>query len=147
MTGTRQNYARKYTIAIDELAYDFEVLSEEAGKLALTEPPEDGAYVNGLFLQGCDWSNEEMTLVESKPKELFVVFPTILLLPKKIVDIDTDRHLYSCPVYKTSERRGMLSTTGHSTNYVLSIDVPMADEHTQKHWIKRGVALLTQLDT
>jgi dynein heavy chain len=26
------------------------------------------------------------------------------------------------------------------------IRVPMAKEHTQQHWIKRGVAMLSQLD-
>ena len=56
-------------------------------------------------------------------------------------------HAYSCPVYKTSFRQGALSTTGHSTNFVMYVRVPMAAEHEQKHWIKRGAAMLTQLDS
>ena len=45
LTGVLQNFARRYTIPIDEIVYDFEFLSEEPDM-----KPEDGAYVNGLYL-------------------------------------------------------------------------------------------------
>jgi len=41
-------------IAIDELNFDFEVFSEQNKKNA-DVAPADGAYVYGLFLEGCRW--------------------------------------------------------------------------------------------
>ncbi len=36
-----------------------------------------------------------------------------------------DRTAYKCPLYKTVDRRGALSTTGHSTNFIFYIDTPI----------------------
>lgn len=62
-------------------------------------------------------------------------------LKKNIVQ---SQKVYVCPLYKTSERKGTLSTTGHATNFV--IPIMLATKLRPQHWIKRGVALLCQLD-
>lgn len=91
-----------------------------------------------------------MRLGDQLPKVLHEVFPAIHLqpVPKDKSKLETmekkDFCYYTCPVYKTSERRGVLSTTGHSTNFVLPIYLP--SEQHDSFWIKRGAALLCQLD-
>ena len=69
--------------------------------------------------------------------------PYIWLIPKENYSLPLTG-IYECPVYKTLTRAGTLSTTGHSTNYVLAIAIPT--DKTQSHWIKRGVALICALD-
>jgi dynein heavy chain len=66
----KQNYARKYVIAIDQIDFDFEVMSDPS-KYDLQKGPEDGAYIYGLFLEGCRWNSETSVLAESQPKVLY----------------------------------------------------------------------------
>ena len=138
LTGVMQNFARKHTIPIDTVAWDFEMKPEDE----YAEKPEDGAYVNGLFLEGARFDKKTMMLAESEPKVLYTNMPVVRIVPMRGDDIKP-MPSYSLPIYRTAERRGVLATTGHSSNFVLDMRVPT--DKDPSHWTLRGVAALLNL--
>jgi dynein heavy chain len=139
-TGTSQNYARTYKIPIDTLGYDFLYPKEQRA----TERPKDGVICYGIFFEAARWDWDTLNIEESEPKVLFPMVPTLHLVPCKKVE-EKQFPAYECPCYKVSTRKGVLSTTGHSTNFVMIIKIPSS--MPESHWIKRGTAMLTSLDT
>ena len=138
-TGVMQNYARKHKFPIDTITFDFECLPQEGD---YGTKPEDGAYIDGMYVEGARWDHQYGVLAESKPKVLYSEAPKMWLQPCRGQDIKTFSH-YLCPVYRTPERRGTLATTGHSTNFVIALRIP--SDKPQSHWIRRGVAFLLSL--
>ena len=140
LTAANQNYARKNDIAIDQIDFAFSVLEATPGN---TEPPTDGVYIYGLFLEGARYDHTTGVLAECEPKVLFTDIPMMWFRPMEVQNIPVVPH-YNCPLYKTSERKGTLSTTGHSTNFVMFLKLP--SDRPAAHWIRRGLAALCQLD-
>ena len=142
LTGTLQNFARSEEVPIDTISFDFEVLDVDPE--TITTPPASGCYVRGLFLEGARWDPAQHSLAESRPKELYTDFPVVWLKPVANRDPNSGTGRYLCPVYKTLDRAGELSTTGLSTNFVISIEIP--SHVPEEHWIQRGAALFCALD-
>ncbi|GLC47993.1 hypothetical protein PLESTB_000047400 [Pleodorina starrii] len=140
LTASLQNYARKRHAPIDTVGFGFETLGLDPA--AHRQPPSEGVYVHGMFLEGCGWSAAAQRLAESQPKVLFVPAPVMWLRPRPAEQRHDYPH-YDCPLYRTADRRGVLATTGHSTNFVMFVKLPT--DMPPSHWIMRGVALLTQL--
>ena len=73
---------------------------------------------------------------------LFSPAPMLKLVPCDSSEQRVFPH-YECPLYRTPERRGVLATTGHSTNFVMQLLIP--SDKPASHWIRRGVAWLLTL--
>jgi len=140
LTAALQNYARSAKIPIDEVGYDFVTLGMDEKEY--DEAPESGVYVHGLFLEGCGWDSKDQELSESLPKKLFTPAPVIHLVPKLRTNFKDFPH-YACPVYRTAERRGVLATTGHSSNFIMYLKMPTSKD--PDHWTLRGTAMISQL--
>ncbi|KAL7993493.1 putative dynein heavy chain region D6 P-loop domain, dynein heavy chain, domain-2 [Plasmopara halstedii] len=159
MTGTIQNHARRYKMPIDSLSFEFIMMSASVEQLQT--PPDNGYYTYGLFLEGARWNSETKALDDPLPRELFAKMPVIHLLPQMNRD-PPQKGIYRCPVYKILTRTGTLSTTGHSTNFIMWLEIPsnkptifrnsLVSETNaqvlfadQEYWIKAGVACFCSL--
>jgi dynein heavy chain len=103
LTGTLQNYARKYVVSIDLLSFEFKIMDMKWEDISTK--PVDGCYIRGLFLEGARWDSGKKTLDESRPKELYTEMDVIWLLPKASRKMPSTG-IYECPLYKTLTRAG-----------------------------------------
>ena len=114
-------------------ALDMVVLHNEVTRSLkddIVNPPVEGVYVFGLFLEGAGWDRRGARLTEPKPKVLFEALPIIHISAHLTKDVDPK--MYSCPVYKKPRRTDL--------TYIASVE--LKSTQNPDHWILRGVALL-----
>lgn len=142
LTAILQTTARSNNIAIDALGWDFTV--QTLDDVNLTEPPRDGAYVKGLYIEGAGWSRKQACIIEASPMQLVTPLPTILFKPIEMLKAKTKKNIYPCPCYYYPNRAGEGGAKAWS--YTITVDLKTG-ECTPDHWIKRGVAILMSLET
>nr|XP_056709345.1 dynein axonemal heavy chain 14 [Euleptes europaea] len=169
LTAVLQNYARLNEISVDCLTFAHKVLPFTQNKeqdlrgfkrneyilhkaFQESSAPKTGVIIFGLYIDGACWSPTQEVLEDPDMHTRFYPLPDILFLPQQIASHPSFCYLedevmfllYECPLYQTPQRSGILSTTGISSNFVTSVNLPT--QLTPSHWITRGVALLCQLD-
>uniref|UniRef100_A0A7M4FA16 Dynein axonemal heavy chain 6 n=1 Tax=Crocodylus porosus TaxID=8502 RepID=A0A7M4FA16_CROPO len=160
LTGTLQNHARKYNLPIDELSFSYNVIPVYRDQAHVTEAlktsqfgqelpmdmelpsPEDGVLVHGMFMDASRWDDEEMVIEDALPRQMNPMLPVVHFEPQR--NYEPSLSLYQSPLYKTGARAGTLSTTGHSTNFVVTVLLP--SKRPSDYWISKGAALLCQLN-
>ena len=151
MTGVLQTHARKYQQPIDSLNFNFSVLDGKETAEDIDAPAEDGVLIDGLFVDNARWNRERKYLDESEPGVMCSNLPVIHFSPVQHyvpppLLAPADPKEYQCPLYKTSVRAGILSTTGQSTNFVLCVGLPIRPGTDSDFWVLQGVALLCALN-
>lgn len=118
-------------------ALDTVILSNEVLKYLkddLSQPPDEGVYVYGLYLEGAGWDRRGCKLVEPKPKVLNEVLPVIHIFAINSTGVSDTKH-YSCPIYKKPRRTDLT----YIAAVLLKTSLP------PDHWVLRGVALLCDI--
>lgn len=141
-TAALQMHARKNLLEIDKLAFKTNILGF-ADASNVQQMPEVGVNMHGNFIEGAKWDYKRKQIDDMDHKVALTLFPVIWLEPCFEEEMKLDR-VYQCPLYKTSQRRGELTTTGHSTNFIMMLMLP--SEVNPDNWVRRGTAMLCMTD-
>lgn len=98
-------------------------------------------------MEGGRWSREEFCVDESVDGIIYDTLPIFSIHPSLGKEVVDREKLYYCPFYKTTDRRGFMTTSGHSTNFIMHLPLPVKDCLTADHFTMRGCAAFCQLDS
>jgi len=102
---------------------------------------KDGVLLHGLYMEAFRWDASRQQISDAVRGEMIATLPMLHMEPRQNFVVDPSNYL--SPLYKTAARAGVLSTTGHSTNFVVTVNLPT--DKPQDYWISMGSALLCQM--
>lgn len=145
ITAILQNYARRSQVQIDLVTLKNEITAyENVGQVV----EQQGVLIHGVYLEGARWDRGTCYLEDPISRILFDNVPILDMIAievnEGVLDHDKKETEYDAPLYQTTERRGTLSTTGHSTNFIMFLK--FRSRRPIQHWINRGTAVFCQLN-
>ncbi len=159
ITAIQLNYARSVTgVTVKQVKLKFKILaSEEEAVKTAASLTGNSCVIRGLYIEGARWDSIRGRLAEALPKIFQELLPPIFIEATKGSSLEAEDatgvahdtktpegyYSYPCPVYRTQLRKGEITPTGHSTNYIFTLDLP--SDVPPRHWINRGVAAALEL--
>jgi dynein heavy chain len=107
-------------LAVDSLGFSF-IFKQQIEKDFTEGSPTDGCYISGLYSEACCIDFKSGIVKESPLNAIDSEVPIIHFKPVQLIKNEINYNYYEMPLYKTKKRAGTLSTTGHSTNFIISI--------------------------
>ena len=129
MTGVLQGHARQNVISVDLLSFSFNVLNVDETE----EAAPTGVYIQGMFADSWRWDRERGLMLDSLHGESYAPLPLLLFLPEERHKCPKDK--YPCPAYITTSRKGVLSSLGASTNFILCVEAQT--DLGNDYWIRK----------
>ncbi|EAY20056.1 Dynein heavy chain family protein [Trichomonas vaginalis G3] len=135
LTAVLQVYARKHVVPFDSLTWAT-TITDQTDESKFPTQPEEGIYIQGLFLEGAKWDIGNGRLVECEQKELISTLPIVYLMPTQNKNLYDMSQTFECTMYRMQNRgSGALGLP----NYIMSLFIPTPDV-SPDHWIERSVA-------
>eukprot|EP00698_Gefionella_okellyi_P008566 TRINITY_DN2129_c0_g2_i1.p1 TRINITY_DN2129_c0_g2~~TRINITY_DN2129_c0_g2_i1.p1 ORF type:complete len:4490 (+),score=1324.74 TRINITY_DN2129_c0_g2_i1:457-13926(+) len=135
LTAMKQDSTRAHKAqgwALDAVTLQTEV-TKMVNKEDALQPPSEGLYIYGMFLEGASWDAKRGRLKDSLPKVLFDPMPIVHVTAVSTQTALDSARFYVCPVYRLPRRTDL--------NYIF--DVTLKTDEPPEKWVLRGVALLT----
>jgi dynein heavy chain len=158
LTAIMQVTARHTNLPLDKMAVDTHVTTFLEPS-EVSEYPEDGMFVHGLFIEGARWPGEDDEpgeveivgvtpcrghLADSKLKELLPPLPVMYMRavpvqptwsPESVGYMRNMEGIYECPLY---------TTTARGPTYVFLCTLKTLEPKSK--WVRAGVAMIMQED-
>jgi len=171
LTSMKQEVTRvRKGWSLDEVEFTSEVSKDtiqgDQGRIEGKQinPPSEGVYIHGLYLEGAGWNKAEKRLEDSQPKELYFQFPILHVSAVSVAagdpskpggenkakkDLENKEKVdYKCPVYKYPLRNDRYLIE----RFFLKAEQQGGPQHPNKNlsakmrWKLAGVALLCTKD-
>jgi dynein heavy chain len=104
LTAIKQISCQTQGLELDKLQVFTEVTKKEAYKEKQDFKTVDGAYVQGMYLEGARWDMSSNSMEDSRPKEMAMLLPVIICKAGPEAG-KADKNSYICPTYAVPIRR------------------------------------------